>query len=96
MSIQKAYFHQVDPDPWRSQGQVRVIEKDTTTCQHCGKVVFLPANGKLDNVGDMCRTCWEFICAECVGKNGYRCDRLEEKLAREEAKYQARRSYEQG
>lgn len=89
--IQRGFFESIDPDPRRGVQAADV--GDTSTCQHCGRVVFLPANGKIDDVGDMCRVCWSFICKNCVGKGGYRCDRIEEKLAREEASYHARRSY---
>ena len=89
--IQRGYFHSFDPDPRR--GEPATVERETTACQHCGRVVFLPANGKVDDVGDMCRVCWSFICKNCVGKGGYKCETIEAKLERAEASYHARRSY---
>lgn len=74
----------VDPE----QG---VKETDTFTCIHCNRIVHLPANKKVEDVGDFCRSCMKMICAGCAGKD---CTPFLKKIEIEEARYHARRSYE--
>ena len=82
-----------DPDPWRSKGQLSVVENDTATCCHCGRIVKLvhddPKPWRLlweQNVKKVlvCRKCIgpggarsAIVCAECSAKP---CDPMERKL----------------
>jgi hypothetical protein len=84
----KGYFICFDPAP--PGGQPATKECDTMRCEHCDHQVFIPKEG-LHDVGDLCRQCFEFICKECVKKGG--CTPLEKRLAEEEARETARRSY---
>lgn len=77
-----------DPDPWRSKGQVSVVENDTFTCCHCGRIVRLvhgdPKPGRelhQQNVKNVyaCRKCNAPVCTLCSIKP---CDPLEEKMKR--------------
>lgn len=66
-------------------------EVDTFTCFHCSRVVFVKPKCDPCDLGGLCRVCDKMICPACVDLG--RCDPLEKKLEREEAKYQALRSY---
>ena len=66
------------------------VESDTFTCRHCGKVVFVKPMCDPADMGGRCTVCDGLVCPDCVGKG---CDRLEEKLRREERSYEALRSY---
>ena len=72
-----------------------VKEVDTFNCGHCGRVSH-PEVGENpgDNFGH-CTICDRHLCRRCATKMdaGGGCDVYEEKLAREEASYEARRSY---
>lgn len=84
------YLIKTDPDPWRSRGQVSLLEHDTYTCGHCGRVVKLvygdpaPARAAFEvNVREVsgCRKCGKFVCNPC---RNFGCDPIEEKLKRAE------------
>jgi hypothetical protein len=80
-----------DPDPWRSRGQVSLIEHDTFTCAHCSVLVKLVLNKDVQphrarfevNAKQVaaCRRCSQFICDPC---RNFSCDPIEEKLGRYE------------
>ena len=60
-----------DPDPWRSKGQVSVVENDTATCCHCNRIIKLVhSDPKLG------RLLWEqnvkkvLVCRKCIGSSG--------------------------
>ena len=83
------YLIAEDPDPWRSRGQVSVMEHDTLTCGHCGRVVKLVINKdvrperaafELDAKSvSGCRRCGQFVCDPC---RRFGCDPIEAKLER--------------
>lgn len=83
------YLRVTDPDPWRSRGQVSVLEADTFTCAHCSRIVELvikkdvrPERACFEvDVKEVtaCRRCGLFLCDPC--RNGT-CDPVEEKLGR--------------
>jgi hypothetical protein len=66
-------------------------EQDSFSCFHCNKVVFVEAKCDPADLGGLCFLCWKLVCPECHAKGN--CDPLEEKLARQESAYHARRSY---
>lgn len=68
----------------------RVLENDTFTCQHCNRIVVVKHKCRAEDLGGRCSCCGGLICPSCVGKS---CDRIEKKLAREEARHAALRSY---
>jgi hypothetical protein len=65
-------------------------ECDTFTCAHCNRVVHLPANKKIEDVGDFCRSCMKMICDKCAGKG---CTPFLKQIEMDEARYHALRSY---
>lgn len=82
------YLRIDDPDPWRSRGQVSVIEADTLTCGHCNAVVKLvlgdvrPERAAFEvNAKSVsaCRRCGRFVCNPC---RRFGCDPIEAKLER--------------
>lgn len=66
-------------------------ELDTFQCGHCGSHLHIRPGEKIDDLGGFCRQCMKAICPMCLSTG--RCDPLEKKLARAEAKDRARRSY---
>jgi len=66
-------------------------EADTFTCFHCNKIVIVKPMCDPCELGGMCRLCEKMICPACVDLG--KCDPVEKKLEREEAKYRALRSY---
>lgn len=70
-------------------------EHDTYRCNHCQFQVHVPPKCDPADLGGMCFTCNKLICAACDEKkwNGELCVTVEERLQREEAAYEARRSY---
>jgi len=66
-------------------------EADTFTCFHCNRVVIVKPMCDPYDLGGMCRICEKMICPACVDLG--KCDPVEKKLEREEAKYRALRSY---
>lgn len=67
-----------------------IKEADTFTCQHCNRVIFVKPFADPASMGGRCSCCDGLICPNCVGKG---CDPMEEKLKRQEASYEALRSY---
>lgn len=67
-----------------------LVELSTITCSHCGRIVHIKAKQNPSDIGGLCKICMGMICPGCVGKG---CDPLEEKLRREEKRYEALRSY---
>lgn len=66
-------------------------EADSFTCAHCNRIVIVKPKCDPMDLGGMCRICDKMICPTCVDLG--KCDPLEKKLEREEAKYRALRSY---
>lgn len=65
------------------------IEKDSFTCNHCQKVVTVEPRQRPEDIGGMCKVCFNLVCPECVGL--YTCDVFEKKLERMEASDRFRR-----
>jgi len=80
-----------------AQGYATVIgpdgtrECDTFTCAHCNRICHVPANLKIEQRGDFCRSCMRLICLQCAAKRV--CTPFLKKLERFEAREMARRSY---
>jgi hypothetical protein len=83
------YLRIDDPDPWRSRGQVSVLEQDTFTCVHCGHIVKLVLKPRINrpltcnevdakNVS-WCSRCNDYICDPCRATP---CDPMQAKLDR--------------
>lgn len=68
----------------------RVDEMDTFTCSHCNSIRHVRARQDPASIGGLCKVCMGLICERCVGGA---CDPFVEKLKREEARYDALRSY---
>lgn len=64
---------------------------ETFTCGHCNKVTKVKAFADPADLGGLCKTCMRLICDRCV--NTMRCDPIEKKLERAEARGEALRSY---
>lgn len=45
-----------------------VREKSTYTCQHCGGMQHVAAFVRPEDHGGVCKSCFHFICPNCVGK----------------------------
>lgn len=73
----------VDPD-------AGTIERDTFTCFHCQRVVFVKPKADPADMGGLCKVCMKLICPGCVGKT---CLPFEKSIEKAEAKAAARRSY---
>lgn len=43
-----------------------LAEMDTFQCSHCNRHVYVKAKANLDTLGNMCRSCMQMICPECV------------------------------
>lgn len=70
-------------------------EVDTFNCGHCGRISHPEIHEQPgDNFGH-CTICDKHICRRCAGlmDRGAGCLVYEERIAREEASYEARRSY---
>lgn len=61
-----------------------VVERDTITCGHCQKVVFIPPKADPADLGGLCKMCMTHICEPCVGK--MKCTPFERQLETMEAK----------
>ncbi|MGP0093123.1 MAG: hypothetical protein ACLPKB_24760 [Xanthobacteraceae bacterium] len=81
------YFISTDPHPRR--GRFACTEVDTFSCRHCNRVVFVQPMCDPSDMGGLCKVCMGYVCPRCAGTG--RCDPLEAKLEREEARYHARR-----
>lgn len=66
-------------------------EVDTFTCFHCNRIVIVKPKCDPADLGGMCRLCEKMICPACVDLG--KCDPMEKKLERAEAKDRALRSY---
>lgn len=73
----------------RTTGNV-VAECSTTTCAHCNAITHVKAKCRPEDIGGLCKLCMGLICPKCVGGE---CVPFVEKLARWEARHEARRSY---
>lgn len=67
------YAIATDPDPWRSRGQLSVVENDTATCCHCSRIIKLVFGDPKPG-----RVLWEqnvkkvLVCRRCIGPGGAR------------------------
>lgn len=75
----------------RVSGPAGVAEIDSFTCRHCQVVTFVRPKQRAADIGGICKVCMGLICVRCVGL--MRCDPIEKKLERAEARYHALRSY---
>ena len=83
------YFVSTDPDPTKSKGQQAVVEKSSITCGHCNRIVLVPAMCKPEDMPySLCWGCRRNICLACddVRNRTMRCDTIEQKLERREAR----------
>jgi hypothetical protein len=73
----------------------RTVEGESFSCRHCNRVVFVRPRERPEDVGGLCKSCMGLTCAKCTDKMaaGALCVPLEERLKREEARYEALRSY---
>ena len=71
-------------------GDGKPIERSTFTCAHCCRVVIVKPKCDPADVGGLCKQCMGLICPRCYDLG--RCDPLEKKLERAEAKDRFRRS----
>ncbi len=73
----------------------RMVEGESFSCRHCNRVVFVRPRERPEDVGGLCKCCMGLTCPACTDKmaRGTPCVPLEERLKREEAHYEARRSY---
>ncbi len=53
------------------------IEKDTFTCCHCNRVVFVEPKSSPSDMGGWCMMCSKPVCPGCAGKS---CTPFEKKL----------------
>lgn len=83
------YFVCDDPDPTKSKGQKARTECDTFTCAHHGGLVLVKPMCDPADMGGLCKVCMGLICKACNATG--RCDPLEEKLKRAEARDRFRR-----
>lgn len=68
-----------------------VTEFDTFTCGHCGTLVHVWPRQRPEDIGGFCRQCMKPTCPRCADDE--RCDPLERKLERAEARSAALKSY---
>ncbi len=66
------------------------VESETFTCKHCNRITAVRPRERPEDIGGLCKVCMGLVCSRCVGQP---CLTLEERLAREEQSYHARRSY---
>ena len=91
-----AVFVNPDRGPIQIDGRAlpecsEVVELDTFSCGHCGAVRHVRPRERPEDLGGLCRQCMRPICPHCVVSG--RCDPLEKKLLRAEARDRALRSY---
>lgn len=67
-------------------------ERDTFTCFHCNRIVHVKPKCDPADLGALCKVCMRLVCPRCSDKG---CIPFEKKLERAEARYHARRSYEE-
>lgn len=63
----QGYWICTDPDP--ASWQAKVIERDTTTCAHCGHLTRVKPGSDGTEDSPKCSKCDEHICKQCK-KNG--------------------------
>ena len=88
----QGYFVSTDPDPTKSKGQNAVTEMSSITCGHCGSLVLVNLKAP-EPPTELCYGCQRNICKTCVAerRNVMRCDVIEDKLERWEARDRLRR-----
>ena len=91
----KGYGQLFDPDgnavATDEYGRSVGTECDTFTCKHCNRVVFVRPRERPEDLGGMCKQCMGLICPHCLSAGN--CSPLEKRLAEQEARYHALRSY---
>lgn len=83
--MRKAQGYAVINDP--DEG---LTEMDTFTCAHCNCVTHVLPGQKPEDLGGLCMHCMGLVCNNCVGGA---CTPFLEKLAQEEQRYLALKSY---
>ena len=81
----------LDADGQQKSVGAGVVEFDTYSCGHCGSVRHVMAKERPEDTGGLCKCCMKLICPKCLSTG--RCDPLEKKLERAEARDIALRSY---
>ena len=73
-------------DPTLVEQGVRHTEAeiDTYLCEHCNRVVHVPARADPSTMGGFCRQCMGLICPKCVDKRT--CTPWEKKMEKAEAR----------
>lgn len=68
----------------------RLTEHHAFTCCHCGNPRVVPTSKKIEEVSDVCRSCWKLHCLspDCCD----RCTPFIKKVEAMEARYQSMRS----
>lgn len=72
-------------------GRRIAAEVDSYTCGHCNQVVMVNVGERPEDIGGLCKQCMSLVCPHCVITG--RCEPLEERLAKQEQRYHALRSY---
>ena len=88
----QGYFCSTDPDPTKSKGQKALIEYTTITCGHCNAIVLVDLKAP-EPPTEICYGCMRNICKKCVAERAQtiKCDVIEKKLERWEARDAIRR-----
>jgi hypothetical protein len=88
----QGYLLVTDPDPTKSKGQRATAEFITQTCGHCGSLVRVDLSAP-EPPTELCYGCRRNICKSCVQERAttMRCDVIENKLERWEARDRLRR-----
>lgn len=70
------------------------VERDTYTCGHCNRVVFVPPRADPATLGGWCGGCTKLICPTCEAKKAQTraCEPFEKWLAQQERRGQFLRS----
>ena len=66
------------------------VERDTITCFHCQRVVFIQPGADPSSLGGFCRVCMRHICGPCATQGS--CRPFEKQLEQMEAKDRLLRS----
>lgn len=62
-----------------------VKERDTFTCAHCNRCVFVQPGTPASDCGGFCRQCMKLLCGGCADKGV--CTPFEKELEKEEARF---------
>ena len=62
----------------RVSGPDGVVERDTFTCHHCQRIVFVAPKADPSTLGGFCRLCMKHICGPCAHEGT--CRPFEKKL----------------